>query len=301
MQTASGILDNLIFGTLNSVANRWNTIAIAGVGLIGGSIGSGVLERGLAKNVIGIGRNGAKLEGAKRLGVITDFTTNLEKGVSEAEIVVICTPVDSIADFVLRTAGSCPSQAIITDAGSTKGRIVSEVETQWRLNSQLFIGSHPLAGSEKSGAEFADSNLLAGRTVIVTPTDKSDAGRLGQLELFWTALGAKVVLMSPQAHDQTLAMTSHLPHLLASVLAASTPDSALPFASTGWMDTTRIAAGDVELWVQILSQNRAETLRSLRSFQAVLDQFKQALELDQSDQLAKLLAIGKTQRDALGS
>ncbi|MEZ6115238.1 MAG: prephenate dehydrogenase dimerization domain-containing protein [Pirellulaceae bacterium] len=119
---------------------------------------------------------------------------------------------------------------------------------------------------------------------------------------FWQQLGSRTLhVMTPAQHDQTLAATSHLPHLLASVLAAATPDAALPFASTGWLDTTRVAAGDPELWTQILQQNQTEVRQSLSHFQSVLEQFSQALEQDQWETLAQILALGKTQRDALGS
>ena len=280
---------------------RWDTIAIAGVGLIGGSIGLAALERQLARRIIGIGRHPQKLEQAQALGAITDFATNLEDGVAEAQLIIICTPVRFIAQQVCQALAVSNGDAIVTDAGSTKQQIIDQVHQQAGEAAERFVGSHPLAGSEKSGAEHAVANLFLNRSVIVTPTSATNKIAQQQTIEFWQQLGSRTHLMTPAEHDQILAATSHLPHLLASVLAAATPDAALPFVSTGWLDTTRVAAGDPELWTQILQQNQTEVRQSLSHFQSVLEQFSQALDQDQWETLAQILALGKTQRDALGS
>jgi prephenate dehydrogenase len=164
-----------------------------------------------------------------------------------------------------------------------------------------FVGSHPIAGSEKTGADAARANLFVRRTAVVTPTAVSDEAAVRQIERFWESLGARAVRMSPADHDAALARTSHLPHVVASALAAATPADLLPLAASGWSDTTRIAAGDEELWRQILLANRGPTLNALAEFETVIDRLKRALETSDGRLLADILAEGKRRRDALGS
>jgi prephenate dehydrogenase len=158
-----------------------------------------------------------------------------------------------------------------------------------------------MAGSEKTGPTHARADLFAGRVSVVTPTARSSNTARDKIEEFWRSLGAKVVRLSPREHDRTVAMISHLPHLIASAVAAATPDHDLPLASTGWLDTTRIAAGDPELWRQILSDNRADVLKSLGKFEKVLTSFRRALERDDQRKLIQLLEAGKQRREALGN
>jgi prephenate dehydrogenase len=145
------------------------------------------------------------------------------------------------------------------------------------------------------------ADLFEGRTVVVTPTSSTAAATISAIEKFWKSLGASVVRMSPAEHDAALARTSHLPHLVASALAAATPDDHLPFTGTGWSDTTRVAAGDAELWRQILASNAAPTLKALADFETVLFRLRTALETGDEATLAHILAAGKRRRDALGS
>jgi prephenate dehydrogenase len=158
-----------------------------------------------------------------------------------------------------------------------------------------------LAGSEKTGVQFARADLLEGRVVVVTPTRRSRADDVVRVEQFWGSLGTQVLRKTPQAHDQAVAATSHLPHVLASLLAAATPRELLPLVAGGWLDTTRVAAGDVELWRQILNENRADVLKSLDKFAKVLASFRAALQRGDQAKIAKLLEAGKQNRDAVGS
>jgi prephenate dehydrogenase len=280
--------------------NQRDTVAILGVGLIGGSIGLAMRRRGLSRRVVGVGRRESSLAKAMDVGAITEGTTDLVRGVAEAEMVVVCTPICNIVEYVRAAAEHAPQGAIITDAGSTKAEIVAALDGNLPRGAS-FVGSHPMAGSEKTGPEFADENLFVDRVTIVTPTAKTSPHALKVIEEFWQSLGARTVRMSPDEHDAAVAAISHLPHLAASALAAATPEKWISLAAGGWGDTTRIAAGDVELWRQILSVNRSHVLRSLEEFEKTLAWFREALARGDDAELVCLLEQGKSRRDALGN
>ncbi|NLX53815.1 MAG: prephenate dehydrogenase/arogenate dehydrogenase family protein [Planctomycetaceae bacterium] len=278
----------------------WDTVAIVGVGLMGGSIGLALQQRKLARRVVGVGRRVASLRKARECGTVTETTTRLERGVAEADLIIVCTPVADIVDRVCEAARHCPPEALITDVGSTKSRIVRELERRLR-SGPAFIGSHPMAGSEKTGPAHARADLLVERVTVVTPTPRTRDADVERIERFWAALGARVVRMTPLDHDQAVAMTSHATHLVAAALAAATPACALSLAASGWQDTTRIAAGDPQLWVQILLANRPEVLKSLGQFEKSLATFRAALARGDATRLLQLLDAGKQTRDSVGS
>ena len=271
-----------------------------GVGLIGGSIGKDLLERGLAREVVGIGRRSSTLRTAKQAGAVTTTTLSLERGVAGADLIIVCTPVGRIAEDVRRVAAACPSTALITDAGSTKAAIVADLEGSLPPETR-FVGSHPLAGGEKSGPAAAIAGLYVDRTVVVTPTANTRPDDLRAVEDFWKSLGAKVVRMTPEEHDRVIAATSHLPHLAASALAACMKKDGQALVARGWLDTTRIAAGDPGLWKQILSVNRAHVLTALGRYEKVLSSLRDALERGDEAALEQILLEAKRTRDALGS
>ena len=279
--------------------SRWNTVAIFGVGLIGGSIGIALRQRELADEVIGIGRDAARLTKAVDLGALHRFTVDVADGVHRAEVVIVCTPVQLVPAHIQQVAQYCDSRAVITDAGSTKERLVASVEAQ--LPQANFVGSHPLAGSDRSGVQFSDADLFVNRTVVVTPTETTPAVATQTACELWQALGAHVISMTPAEHDQAVALTSHLPHIVASALAAETPDQYLRLVAGGWLDTTRVAAGDAELWKQILATNQTNIVTALRSFRARLEHFETALVEQDHESLTRQLAVGKQRRDAVGS
>lgn len=279
--------------------SSYETVAIVGVGLIGGSIGLALQQRKLASNAIGVGRRETSLRRAESAGVITEWTTDLARGVSRAELIIVCTPVATIVDTVLQVSRSCPADAVITDAGSTKQIIVSELEKE-TLQNGSFVGSHPLAGGHGRGPDAARADLFENRTVVLTPTEHSNLSSVKVARHFWEQLGANVSEMSTTDHDAALAATSHLPHLIASTLAAATPPEWLGWAAGGWADTTRIAAGDENLWEQIFAHNRVELLEALDRFTRVLDSFRDALEKDDALAVSRWLKKGKQHRDALG-
>jgi prephenate dehydrogenase len=280
-------------------------VAILGVGLIGGSIGLALRGRGLASEVIGIGRRSTSLEKALGRGAVDRVTTNLVDGVAGADWVIVATPVDVIVDNVLAAARAAPGAAI-TDAGSTKADICRSLRRE-AAKSELpaplgarFVGSHPIAGDHRTGPEHARDDLFVGRTVVVTPTDETPPGLVERAHDFWKSLGASVELLSPEEHDRALAATSHLPHLVAAALAAATPEEWLRLAGSGWGDATRIAAGDPSLWRQIFGQNREAVIDSLRRFEHCLAALASALAGDDAAALAARLQEAKRIRDTFG-
>ncbi len=284
---------------------EFETVAIVGVGLIGGSIGLAMRERKLARQIIGIGRSEEKLATARRLGAIDAGTTVLAHGVEDAKLVIVCTPVDTIANFVSQAEAALGNRSLITDAGSTKAEVVQAVEANLidRRDGPRFVGSHPLAGDHRTGVDAARSDLLEGRKVVVTPTARTHRAAALEISAFWQDLGATVVTMSPAEHDHALAATSHLPHLIASALALATPKELLPLAASGWRDTTRVASGDPEMWRAIFATNRQEVLDALKRFEQWTGEIRENLALGNDERLLRLLERAKwmkAKRDTLG-
>jgi prephenate dehydrogenase len=279
---------------------RLDSVAIIGVGLIGGSVGLALRDRRLAVRVVGIGRRAESLTAAQNIGAVTETTLDLAAGVADAQLIVVCSPIDRIVEHVRAAAAACPPGALITDAGSTKGSIVAALDGAL-AREVTFVGSHPLAGSEKQGPTEAQADLFEGRLVVVTPgahTREADRQRVGE---FWESLGARVMAMSPAAHDRAVAASSHLPHLVAAALADAVPLAAHPVTAGGFRDTTRVAAGDAELWTQILLDNREAVLAALTPFEETLTALRAALAAGDRQELKTILNRAKTKRDALGS
>jgi cyclohexadieny/prephenate dehydrogenase len=276
------------------------TLTIVGVGLIGGSIGLAVKQRGLAARIVGVGRRREPLRYALENGIVDGITLELGEAVADAELVVFCTPVQYIVEQARRAAASCKPGCVLTDAGSTKAAIVEALEG--RLPEGVtFVGGHPLAGSEKHGPEHAAADLFEGRLTILTQTPKTDRNALAKLEEFWQALGSRVRLMGPQEHDRALAVTSHLPHLAASALASMLPTGLHALTASGFRDATRIAAGDPSLWAGIFASNRLAVLEAQGQLEEQLVKFRGALETGDVARLTELLAQAKRVRDALGN
>jgi prephenate dehydrogenase len=262
------------------------TVAIVGVGLIGGSIGLGLRARGLARRVVGIGRDASRLEEARRLGAIDDHAIEMAEGVADAEVAVICTPVSRLVEDALAAARLGPGSILVTDAGSTKARIVERVEADPR-GRVCFLGAHPLAGSEQQGVSHARADLFEGRSCALTPTPRTPSDRLARGRAFWAGLGCRLFEVDPIEHDRGVARTSHLPHAVAAALAASVPRELLPMAAGAYRDGTRVAGADAGLWAAIFRDNRGPVLEALGSFESHLAVFRAALEADDE---ARLLA-----------
>jgi len=282
----------------------FSQITILGVGLIGGSIGRAIRRRQLASKVVGIGRNEGRLQKALQLGCVDETTTEWQLGIRNADLVVICSPVESIVEWVEKMVPFCQSGCLLTDAGSTKQKIVETLHQRDILRSRkdvYFVGSHPMAGSERAGCEHSSANLFEDRTTIVTPVSDSDRTATQDIQDFWESLGSIVKTMSPRQHDEQIAMASHLPHVIASLLAAGTDKDVLELTSSGWADSTRIAAGEVDLWRQIIQTNRGHVLQSLENFAKLLEDFHDSLENGKDERWIKLLEQGKHHRDIVGS
>jgi prephenate dehydrogenase len=267
------------------------------VGLIGGSIGMSLRASGMAKRLVGIGRDQKALNLACDLGAIDEGTTDLARGVAEAEVVAICTPVTRIAHDVIEAAKSAPKRVLITDAGSTKRTIVEAVEADSRARA-TFVGGHPIAGSERKGVSYAQSDLFHGKICVLTPTDQTPPDRLERAHGFWKALGCVTTDLDPLAHDEALALTSHLPHVISAALASTVPPPLLPVAGGAYRDGTRVAGSDPALWVGILCENRAAVLRALEQFESELQICRKALEADDDTALTKWWNEAKERRAA---
>lgn len=284
---------------------EYDTVAIVGVGLIGGSIGLAMRERKLARRIIGIGRRQTSLDVARQVGAIDQGVTSLAAGVAEAQLLVVATPVDTIAERIVQASALVPPDCLITDAGSTKKHLVATVDAALaaRRGGPRFVGSHPLAGDHRTGPEYSRADMFEGRTVVITPTDATRPAAITEASGFWQSLGANVLSMTPEKHDTALGITSHLPHMVAIALAASTPAEFLPLTASGWRDTTRIAGADAKIWQPIFAANRECVLDALDVFSKTLAGLREALEQGDNESLvATLEAAAKTKRDrdALG-
>ena len=270
------------------------TLAIVGVGLIGASIGAAAKSHGVARRVVGIDTNPEHI----RTALANQFIDVAVETVKNADFIVVCVPVDQIAERVIDAAHVVPSNAAITDAGSTKGRIVDAVN---RHSIGNFVGSHPMAGSEKKGPAHARADLFHDRPVILTPTLRTDELLTQRVGAFWQQLGARVVHMTPESHDGAVAAVSHLPHVVAAALAGQTDPTLLPLSAGGFRDTTRVAGAGPGIWTPIFRENRDAVLDALNHFSDHLARFRELLAADDGPGLSAWLADAKQVRDDLGS
>ena len=279
---------------------RFETVTIVGVGLIGGSIGMALRGARLAEKVVGVGRRQASLRAARHAGAVDHTTIDLAKGVAEAELVVVCSPVEQVVGHVREAAENCPEGTLLTDAGSAKRSIVEALDGQLPRGCR-FLGGHPLAGSEKAGPANARADLFEGKLAVLTPTAATRAEDYDTLEQFWSNLGSVVVRMSAVEHDRTMGLTSHLPHAVAVALASSLPEEFFRLTGSGFRDTSRLAAGDPALWEQVFALNRDNVVQALERFGRHLGALTNAIREDDRIALEEILNRAKKTRDALGS
>ena len=277
-------------------------ITILGPGLLGASLAMAVKERGLAARVVTWSRRPESRAKCLNQSWCDAVFDSLEKAVVGSDLVVICTPVQTIVPLLVQIRPALDAEALITDVGSTKSLICREARTALEGHSATFLGAHPMAGSEQAGMEHAQSDLFENAACILTPLDDASAEAISKLSAFWDALGMTVSTVSPEKHDEIVAHVSHLPHLLASTLCgylAAQDDTWRTLAGGGLRDTTRIASGDPQLWKQILEQNSDEVVRAIEGFEQQLHHLKTALLNQDSLGVIAQLERGKTYRDQL--
>lgn len=276
---------------------RVNTLVIVGVGLIGGSIALAARRRGIAARIVGIDQEAEALARARRDGMIDEGHADLSAAAC-GDLILFCTPVDGIAAQAIEVSAHCRPGTLMSDTGSTKAAILRDVRGQLPAGVE-FIGSHPLAGSEKHGPAHASAHLFEGRVVVVTPESDSTDNDLAQIHDFWTTLGARVQVMDAEEHDRALALTSHLPHLLSSALAGILPPELHALTASGFRDVTRLAAGQTGLWSAIFGANQTHLLTALDRLEEQLRNFRTALLAGDRTALESLLQQGKKVRDDL--
>jgi 3-phosphoshikimate 1-carboxyvinyltransferase len=278
-------------------------LAIVGLGLLGGSVAKGARAAGMARHIVGVGRNPGRLAPALADGGVDEVTTDLARGVAGADFVVLAAPVATIESMLEEVWRAVGRDAVVTDVGSTKAAIARRAAELARQRPFGFVGSHPMAGSEQSGYAVARADLFRGATVIVTPDDTTAPGVVKGVSGFWERLGAgRVLSLEPEVHDRAVAAISHVPHLVACALVDAVQRAdpeAFALAAGGFRDTTRIAAGDPEMWLQIFLANRTAVAAGVRDLRAALDDLLGLMQAGDADGLRAALARIKGRRESL--
>ncbi|NOX97426.1 MAG: prephenate dehydrogenase [Nitrospirae bacterium] len=279
-------------------------IAIIGVGLIGGSLGLALKKRNLAEEIIGVGHRQESLDQAMRMGAVDRVTLEWEEGVKAVDLVVIATPVSLIPGMVGDMSRVLSPGAIITDVGSTKEKIVEEID-KVIPEGIYFVGGHPLAGSEKRGVGEAKADLFENNVCVLTPGKKTSFEVVETIKSLWEGVGAKVLVMKPEEHDFLIAVTSHLPHLIATTLVnlasevAGEDERLVSLIANGFKDTTRIAASSPELWRDIFLSNKNNLVAMIDRFKGLLEEAKEHISQEEGVLLQKDFAKAKTFRDKI--
>jgi len=277
-------------------------LVVVGVGLLGGSVALAARASGVAREIVGVGRDRQRLEGPLRAGLVDRIATDVAAGVDGADCVVLAATVGANERLLESIWARVPAGALLTDVGSTKRRIVTAAERLAAGRPLAFLGSHPMAGSEKSGWQVARADLFRGATVIVTPTDATEPRAIKGVSALWEALGARVSALDPETHDRTVAAISHLPHVAAWALVDAVgrfEPGALAFAARGFKDMTRIAASDPPMWRDVLLDNADAIRASLGAFRAALDELERLLAAGDAAAIEALLARLKSTREGL--
>ncbi len=266
-------------------------VSIIGVGMMGGSLGL-ALRRKKSARVIGVGRNLKKLSLAKSRGACDEVTTDLSRGVSKSDVVVICTAVSQIIPALHSIIPHLKPGTIVTDIGSVKSKIMDGARDIFSSPKAVFIGAHPLAGSEKTGVQNADAHLYKGATVVLCPSEGASNRAVQVLRVLWKSVGAGTVVMSPEVHDLLVAQTSHLPHVLSAALVQmisglSRRDNNTPRLLAGsFRDLTRISDSAPEQWAEICGSNQKFVLGALKSYRDILSRCIQNAERESSSWLS---------------
>ncbi len=277
-----------------------NTLAVVGVGLIGGSFAAACRKNGIVSRVIGAGRKPETLSQAVSLGLI-DQAVTLQEAALEADLIFIAAPVGAFESIFTALAPKLNATALITDGGSTKQNVVAAARAGLKNRIAQFVPAHPMAGSHEKGPQAADANLYTGKRVILTPLVENIAADVARIEAVWQACGARVTTTTPAQHDSMVAAVSHLPHWIAALFMQHIVDSEdaalkLQTAGTGFRDFTRVAQGSAEMWSDIFMANRAAMLSELKALRTVMDRAEQALEASDEVWLHQMLEVAAKAR-----
>ena len=280
-----------------------NRLAIIGIGLIGGSLSLALKQSGSVKHVVGFSRKASTRSEALSLGVIDSAVSSIADAIQNADIVVLAVPVGAIADALISIAPYVKDNMIITDVGSVKFQVVDAAKLALGDKFRQFVPGHPIAGTEKSGPAAAFAELYQEHRVVLTPTEQTDEVAIKKVRNMWKAAGAEVSIMTAEHHDDVLAATSHLPHLLAfnlvDMLAEEGGDVAevLRYAAGGFRDFSRIASSDPEMWRDISLTNSNAILSLLKKYQHQMSLLQQAIEQQDADYLIAVFERAKQARD----
>jgi prephenate dehydrogenase len=279
-------------------------LCVIGVGLIGGSLALALKAAGAVGEVVGVGRGIDNLKTAQRLGVVDRFTTDVTIGVADADLIFLATPILALGDVMRQIAPHLKPGAIVTDGGSVKRAVVDAIEPL--LPSGVhFVPGHPIAGTEKSGAEAAFATLYQNRRCILTPTSRTDAGALTLVRQLWQIAGSEVVEMDVEKHDRVLAAISHLPHMVAYSLVNAVgaydryEENILEYSAGGFRDFTRIASSDPTMWRDIAQTNREALLEMMAQYERFFAELKQDIAAGDGQKLFDFFQKSKQSRDAI--
>ena len=280
----------------------FDRVTIVGPGLLGASIGMGLKERHLVKNLWVWVRSEEKIHACDSVNWCDYATLDLQKAVAGSDLVILCTPVETIINHIKLISDWVKPGSIVTDVGSLKNKICLEAEKSFKDKKAYFIGSHPMTGSEKSGMAFATSEILFNKTCIVTPIKTRYEDALVKLEKTWKELGMHVTRLHPKKHDQVVGCISHLPHLVAVALINAVErlnPKETKLSGDGLRDTTRVAAGNPEMWKQIILGNRDNLSILVSEMILELKKVKDAVDEHDESKIEKLLTTGKQARERL--
>lgn len=291
------------------MAVHFKQVVIIGVGLIGGSLGMIIRRRGLADQVVGVGRRVENLKTAVALGAIDRYVADPQEAVRGAELVVLATPVDTYERHLQEWAPCLNAGAIVSDVGSVKGTLVERAELAMPSGVH-FVGAHPIAGKEKTGVAAGSEQLFRGARCILTPTKRTDPTALARVRQLWEEAGSVVLTMDPHDHDQILGAVSHLPHVAAFALVntlADLRDQQVPsldlagHSGGGLRDTTRIAASSPEMWRDIFMWNRDNVVSYIDRYTRVLEELKHLIKTGDAAGIEKSLERAKGEREKLNT
>jgi prephenate dehydrogenase len=277
-------------------------LAIIGVGLIGGSLARVLRQKKVCGRIIGFGRNIAHLQQAVDLGVIDEYSLTIASAVRDADVVVLATPLHTTEPLLRAMRAYLSDNVVVTDVGSSKGSVVTAARLSLDTLFPRFVPAHPIAGKEKSGVEASDANLFNSHRVILTPLPETSVHALEKITRMWELAGAEVVQLDVDKHDEILAATSHLPHMLAYALVdclagLQKRDEIFRFAAGGFADFTRIASSNPQMWHDICFANRKQLLNMLDVFNNYLNDIKSAIENENSNELLEIFTRAKQIRD----